>query len=67
MIANIATLDFLGKLVLPTCPGTHGLSRNKTSFNKCVWIVSHDLTIFTGSRFSLVSIHNQVPGPESTM
>lgn len=39
----------------------HHPTRNETSLYKLVWILSHNLAIFTGPWLTLIRIHNQIP------
>lgn len=42
----------------------HSPASNQTAFNQLVGIMSYNLTIFTGARFTLVSIDHQILGPD---
>ena len=38
----------------------HGSSGNETSFDKFMWILAHDLSVFASSRFTFICIDHQV-------
>ena len=50
---------------LVTCLGSHRTGRYQASFDQLVRIVSQDLSIFARSRFSFISIHNQISWPKN--
>jgi hypothetical protein len=46
--------------MIHTGVGIHGTASNQASFDQFVGITTHDLTVFAGAWFSLISVDDQV-------
>ena len=60
---NQALVFPTGSETVLTCSGTHASSSYQTALNQFVRVVPHNLSVLTGSWFTLVSIYHKILGP----